>query len=288
MRPLHMLLVAGVTASTLACDKIPFLGGGEDPAEVARSYWAAVAQDDEAAAAEFAVVLDQANSVSITSNSGTQLTNLVVADAEVAGEVATSRTTMHATNPQMEADLDFITTLRKVDSDWKVDQNATLQAMMDNAMQQVMGTSATELVDAMADAIGEAVVPLVEGMGEAIQGAAEGMSNAMRDRNRPTAGEVPWNPDMTGTIDPGMTRDQVVAVWGEPVTERFNDDFGYMFYRNGCEIACGMYDTVLLQGNQVIDAVVRGAGHVYSGISSSPPGRTPEETLPETLSETSG
>jgi hypothetical protein len=280
MRPLHMLLVAGVTVSTLACDKIPFLGGGENPAEVAREYRAAVAQNDNDAAAEFAVVLDQANSVSITDNSNTTLTNMVVADAEVDGELATSRTTMHAASPQMQADLDFITALRKVDSDWKVDQNATL-AMMNNAIQQVVGTTATELVDAMANAMGEAVTPLVEGMG-ATEALADGMSDASRNRSRSAAGEMPWNPDMIGTIDPGMTRDQVVAVWGEPVTERINEDYGYMFYRNGCEIACGMYDTVLLQGSQVIDAVVRGAGHVYSGISSSPPGRTPEETLPET------
>jgi hypothetical protein len=287
MRPMQILLVAGVAVSTLACDKIPFLGGGEDPAAVARDYWAAVAQNDQDASAEFAVVLDQENTVSMTNDSETALTNMVVAAAVVDGEIATSRTTMHAANPQMQADLDFITTLRKIDSEWKVDQNATLEAMMNNAMEQVLGVSGTEVMDDMANVMGDAVEEMAEGLVQTMQGAAEslaeGMGEASSTVSRPSVGERPWNPEMIGTIDPGMTREQVIAVWGEPVTERFTDRNGYMFYRNGCEIACGMYDTVLLEGNQVIDAVIRGAGHVYSGISSSPPGRMPEETLPETV-----
>ena len=36
----------------------------------------------------------------------------------------------------------------------------------------------------------------------------------------------------------------------------------------------------MLQGGQVMDAVVRGAGHVYLGQSSSPPDRLPEFTPP--------
>jgi ketosteroid isomerase-like protein len=90
----------------------------------------------------------------------------------------------------------------------------------------------------------------------------------------------PWTPTHTGTIDPGMTREQVVAVWGEPEVERAAGGWLYLHYRNGCEVSCGTDDVVLLQDGQVVDAIVRGAGHTYSGVSSSPPGRTAAPTLP--------
>jgi len=91
------------------------------------------------------------------------------------------------------------------------------------------------------------------------------------------AADEPWIPEFTGTVDPGMTRDQVVGVWGEPVTERSSGNRTYMYYRNGCEASCGTFDVVFLEGGQVVDAIVRGQGHDYSGTSSSPPGR---EALP--------
>lgn len=93
--------------------------------------------------------------------------------------------------------------------------------------------------------------------------------------------EEPWTPTQTGTVDPGMTADDVIAVWGEPVREMIANNRSYLYYRNGCEISCGMFDVVLLEGNQVVDAVVRGPGHVYSGVSSSPPERMAEFTPPD-------
>ena len=95
-----------------------------------------------------------------------------------------------------------------------------------------------------------------------------------------TATDRPWTPTHTGTVDPGMTRDQVIAVWGEPMVERASEDWVYLYFRNGCEISCGTDDIVLLQDGQVVDAIVRGQGHTYSGVSSSPPGRTAERTMP--------
>jgi len=92
--------------------------------------------------------------------------------------------------------------------------------------------------------------------------------------------DQPWTPTHTGTVDPGMTRDQVIAIWGEPLVERGSDDWLYLYFRNGCEISCGTDDVVLLQDGQVVDAIVRGQGHTYSGVSSSPPGRTAELTVP--------
>ena len=95
-----------------------------------------------------------------------------------------------------------------------------------------------------------------------------------------TGTEVPWTPTHTGTVNPGMTRDEVVAVWGEPVTERSAGEWTYLYFRNGCEVACGTYDVVLFRENQVEDAIVRGPGHVYSGESSSPPNALAQFTPP--------
>lgn len=99
-------------------------------------------------------------------------------------------------------------------------------------------------------------------------------------RQTPVATDRPWTPTHTGTIDPGMTREQVIAVWGEPEVERTSGEWVYLHFRNGCEVTCGTDDVVLLQDGQVVDAIVRGQGHTYSGVSSSPPGRTAEATLP--------
>lgn len=93
--------------------------------------------------------------------------------------------------------------------------------------------------------------------------------------------DEPWVPEFTGTVDPGMTRDQVVGVWGEPVAERSAGNRTYMYYRNGCEASCGTFDVVFLEGDQVVDAIVRGQGHNYSGVSSSPPGQEAVANVPE-------
>jgi len=98
-------------------------------------------------------------------------------------------------------------------------------------------------------------------------------------RPRPVPDE-PWIPVDTGTVSPGMTRDEVIAVWGVPVSERQDGDWQYLYFRNGCEVSCGTFDVVFLQGGQVVDAVVRGPGHTYTGQSSSPPDRMPEASLP--------
>ena len=92
--------------------------------------------------------------------------------------------------------------------------------------------------------------------------------------------DEPWTPTHTGTVTPGMTREEVVGVWGDPVAERSSSSSTFLFYRNGCEVTCGMLDVVFLEGGQVVDAVVRGRGHVYGGTSSSPPDRAARPTLP--------
>jgi hypothetical protein len=94
------------------------------------------------------------------------------------------------------------------------------------------------------------------------------------------AADEPWTPKDTGTVSPGMTRDQVVTVWGKPEVERTAGRWSYLYYRNGCEVSCGTFDLVVLDGGQVIDAVVRGRGHTYSGVSSSPANRAAKFTPP--------
>jgi len=94
-----------------------------------------------------------------------------------------------------------------------------------------------------------------------------------------TARDEPYNSPDTGTVAPGMGEDDVIALWGPPSARRHAGTFTYLHYPNGCELSCGTTDIVILQDGQVVDAVVRWAGHGYSGQSSSPPGRTPEATI---------
>jgi len=72
------------------------------------------------------------------------------------------------------------------------------------------------------------------------------------------------------TIDPGMTREQVVAKIGEPLSSRSYQGFTYLLYKNGCEKKCGMNDLVVLDSGKVVDAVFRAKNRTYSGTSSSP------------------
>ncbi len=92
--------------------------------------------------------------------------------------------------------------------------------------------------------------------------------------------DEPWTPVNTGSVSPGMSRADVIGVWGEPVAERAAGTWEYLYFRNGCEVTCGTFDVVMLETGQVVDAIVRGEGHTYTGVSSSPPGREPFPTLP--------
>ncbi len=96
--------------------------------------------------------------------------------------------------------------------------------------------------------------------------------------------EEPWFPSDTGTVRPGMTSDEVVATWGSPVADRAVGNWTFLYFRNGCEESCGTFDVVMLEGGQVVDAIVRGFGHTYAGISSSPPDRVGEFTPPASSS----
>jgi hypothetical protein len=75
-----------------------------------------------------------------------------------------------------------------------------------------------------------------------------------------------------------MTERDIYSRWGPPMEVRNLGAFTYIYYPNGCERTCGTADVVILQNGQVVDAIVRWPGHVYSGESSSPPGKTPFAT----------
>ena len=79
-------------------------------------------------------------------------------------------------------------------------------------------------------------------------------------------------------IKPGQSEADVRAAWGEPLTVRKARDYSYMFYTNGCLKTCGTYDVVILEKDQVVDAIVRAKGRRYDGVSSSPPDRKPGPT----------
>ena len=72
------------------------------------------------------------------------------------------------------------------------------------------------------------------------------------------------------SIDPGMTRAQVVERLGEPLSARSFESFTYLLYKNGCEKKCGMNDLVVLDSGKVVDAVFRSPLRKYTGTSSSP------------------
>jgi outer membrane protein assembly factor BamE (lipoprotein component of BamABCDE complex) len=72
------------------------------------------------------------------------------------------------------------------------------------------------------------------------------------------------------TIDPGMTKDQVIEKFGKPATTSTRGTFMYLFFANGNEKTVGMSDIVILDDNKVVDAVLRSPSRAYSGTSSSP------------------
>jgi hypothetical protein len=76
------------------------------------------------------------------------------------------------------------------------------------------------------------------------------------------------------SIDPGMTKSQVIERLGAPAAERTSGAYTYLFYQNGREYSVGMSDLVILQNNAVVNAVFR-SGREYTGRSSSPEGVMP-------------
>ena len=68
----------------------------------------------------------------------------------------------------------------------------------------------------------------------------------------------------TASISPGMTRQQVVDILGQPASERHFGAHDYLLFDAGCSRKCGD-DLVILDHETVTDAVIRSAGHTYTG-----------------------
>jgi outer membrane protein assembly factor BamE (lipoprotein component of BamABCDE complex) len=79
------------------------------------------------------------------------------------------------------------------------------------------------------------------------------------------------------SIDPGMSKAQVIERFGKPASERSRGEYTYLFFANGMEKQVGMSDIVILQSDKVVDAVLRSPKHAYTGTSSSPRARTSKE-----------
>lgn len=92
------------------------------------------------------------------------------------------------------------------------------------------------------------------------------------------AAGAPLGAQSDATIDPGMTREQVIERLGKPLNERKTGNSWFMFYRNGCEKTCGMNDLVILEDDKVVDAIFRAPSRHYSVASTSPTGVRPERT----------
>lgn len=97
--------------------------------------------------------------------------------------------------------------------------------------------------------------------------------------SHPILADEPYNSADTGTIAPGMRAKDVEALWGPPAALRRAGAYTYLLYPNGCEHTCGTEDLVILQNDQVVDAVLRWKGHGYSGQSSSPRALPPGRNL---------
>ena len=81
---------------------------------------------------------------------------------------------------------------------------------------------------------------------------------------------VAGNAGAQASIDPGMTRDQVVAKLGRPTSEHSSGSATFLYYKNGQERKMGMSDMVALDSGKVVDAVFRSSARRYTGRSSSP------------------
>jgi hypothetical protein len=86
------------------------------------------------------------------------------------------------------------------------------------------------------------------------------------------AGSTPaqTRPSSPATIDPGMTKEQVIDKLGKPLSEHSTGSWTYLYYRNGHEKTFGMSDLVTLDHEKVVDAIFRSPQHRFSGQSSSP------------------
>jgi hypothetical protein len=147
--------------------------------------------------------------------------------------------------------------------------------------EQAATPAAAQQDSAAAPAATDTVVPRAPAPPASLPDAAPPQGRSPAATASPVAvRDVPYASDDTGTVAPGMSEADVVAMWGRPVARSATGAMTYLYFPNGCELSCGTMDVVMLENDRVVDAVLRWPGHGYSGQSSSPPGRTPAATPP--------
>jgi hypothetical protein len=72
------------------------------------------------------------------------------------------------------------------------------------------------------------------------------------------------------SIDPGMTKEQVLARLGNPSEETHSGSFTYLLYNSDCGAKCRQDDLVVLERGVVTDAVFQSGKRTYTGHSEQP------------------
>jgi hypothetical protein len=72
------------------------------------------------------------------------------------------------------------------------------------------------------------------------------------------------------SIDPGMTKEQVLARLGNPSEESHSGSFTYLLYNSDCGAKCRQDDLVVLERGVVTDAVFQSGKRTYTGQSEQP------------------
>jgi hypothetical protein len=72
------------------------------------------------------------------------------------------------------------------------------------------------------------------------------------------------------SIDPGMTKEQVLARLGNPSEESHSGSFTYLLYNSDCGAKCRQDDLVVLERGVVTDAVFQSGKRAYTGQSTQP------------------
>jgi len=81
------------------------------------------------------------------------------------------------------------------------------------------------------------------------------------------------------SIDPGMTKEQVLARLGNPSEESHSGSFTYLLYNSDCGAKCRQDDLVVLERGVVTDAVFQSGKRTYTGQSEQPSALQPASPM---------
>ena len=179
-----------VTLSVLACTS-PY----DDPTEVARLYWTAMAGHDSDEAIRFSTGSVQDLDLS-DFDYEVNAVELVV--AEIHGSEATVPTTIDATVGGMHLAIEFETALVEVDGRWLIDIKTTTAKLVQSVASSMTGRGLYEAVEGLRglEGLGELIEMAVSG---AVEGALEGLEGVLAgsefsDNSNWNSDNSNWNP----------------------------------------------------------------------------------------------